>query len=63
MKGTFVFPILDYVSDTKMRKKSWRKFARIDVIYSGSEFTIIIAAAEQDPSFGVPGVSRVSQKF
>ena len=36
--------------------------SRMDVIYSGAEITII-AAAGQDPSFGLPGVSRRPRKF
>ena len=51
-----------YCIDLKNEEEKLEQFAKMDVICSGSEFAII-AAAGQDPSFGIPGVSRSARKF
>lgn len=51
-----------YCINQENEKERLQQCARMDVIYSGSEITII-AAAGQDPLFGLPGVSRRSRKF
>jgi heterokaryon incompatibility protein (HET) len=51
-----------YCINQQNEQEKIQQCARMDVIYSGSEITII-AAAGQDPSFGLPGISRRSRKF
>jgi hypothetical protein len=51
-----------YCIDQQNEQEKQQQFAKMDVIYSGSEVTII-AAAGQDPAFGIPGVSTRPRQF